>query len=71
MREMILARIDEMRFTFEGSKRLFGKPNRAGRLTGPGQHYLLDYDFTALSDQDLLGEFEQFVRLSYRHWDEG
>lgn len=62
MRELILKRIAELS---AHNSDVFGKPNRKGKLTGLGEYWPVGYDFAALSDENLIQEFEQFVRKCY------
>jgi len=64
LREMILARMEFIRVGFGADR--FGTPNRKGNLTGLGQIWPKDVDFSKLSDKALVQEFERLVAAAYR-----
>ena len=63
MRERILKRISEIRNSFGADR--FGKPGRKGKLPFMA-HWPYDYDFSKLSDKELMEQFELLLNLSYR-----
>lgn len=63
MRQLILDRIEVIRNTFGRDR--FGKVGRKGHLPFMA-HYPIDKDFSLLSDEELVKEFELLINLSYR-----
>jgi len=76
MRDKIIARIDEILdparspWVSGGMKVLFAKPSKrktVEQILAEG-HYPVGFDFSTLSDDDLLVAFERIARRAYMQW---